>query len=96
MLKLKISKQSERFLRDIPLKHAQQLEKKLQSLVHHPFPNDSKKLKCSTPNLMRVDSGEYRIIYRIDKDGGIVIVLLIGKRNDDEVYKKLSRISHNY
>ena len=37
----------------------------------------------------RVDSGEYRIAYRFDAEN--IYVILIGKRNDDEVYRKLKR-----
>ena len=37
----------------------------------------------------RVDSGEYRIVYRFDAEN--IYVILIGKRNDDEVYRKLKR-----
>jgi len=38
-----------------------------------------------------VDCGEYRIIYYVD--GEVLRVPLIGKRNDDEVYKRLQRLS---
>jgi mRNA interferase RelE/StbE len=37
----------------------------------------------------RVDSGEYRIIYFVEKN--ILNIKIIGKRNDDEVYKRLQR-----
>jgi len=37
----------------------------------------------------RVKSGEYRIIYRID--GNDLHVDIIGKRNDDEVYRLIKR-----
>ena len=37
----------------------------------------------------RADIGEYRIIYRVA--GDTLEVLLIGKRNDDEVYHRFSR-----
>jgi len=35
-----------------------------------------------------VDAGEYRIVYRATET---VELLLVGKRNDDEVYKQLKR-----
>jgi mRNA interferase RelE/StbE len=35
--------------------------------------------------------GEYRVIYRIS--GDTVEVLLVGKRNDDEVYKDWKRLN---
>jgi len=39
----------------------------------------------------RVDSGEYRIVYRFDTD--TVYTVLIGKRKGDEVYDKLIELS---
>ena len=35
--------------------------------------------------------GEYRIIYYV-RESVVLIILLVGKRNDDEVYKQLKRI----
>jgi mRNA-degrading endonuclease RelE of RelBE toxin-antitoxin system len=40
----------------------------------------------------RVDSGEYRIVYCFDPNADLVEVILVGKRNDDEVYKQLKRL----
>jgi mRNA interferase RelE/StbE len=37
----------------------------------------------------RSDIGEFRIIYRIKED--TVIIALVGKRNDNEVYNQFSR-----
>ena len=37
----------------------------------------------------RADIGEYRIIYRLE--AGVVKVALVGKRNDDEVYRRFKR-----
>jgi mRNA interferase RelE/StbE len=33
-----------------------------------------------------VDDRDYRIVYRIDPDGSVVVVWVIGRRSDDEVY----------
>ncbi|MDO9509226.1 MAG: hypothetical protein Q7I97_07830 [Thermovirgaceae bacterium] len=38
----------------------------------------------------RVDSGEYRIVYRFDDE--VLYVSVIGKRNDGDVYKKAKRV----
>ena len=37
----------------------------------------------------RADVGEYRIVYRFDRD--FIYVALIGKRNDSDIYKRLKR-----
>lgn len=39
-----------------------------------------------------VDCGEYRIVYRFKPEEDLVEIILVGKRNDDEVYKQLARL----
>ena len=51
------------FLKGLSPKIAAQIAKKTLSLNVELFPHDSKQLKGYS-NLYRVDSGEYRIIYR--------------------------------
>ena len=51
-----------------------------------PAPPDSAKLK-GYDNLYRKDVGEFRIIYHFDNTH--LFVSLVGKRNDDDIYKKL-------
>jgi mRNA interferase RelE/StbE len=79
------------FLKGLQPKIAAQLAKKVLALNIDPLPSDSKELKGYS-NLFRVDSGEYRIIYRYSSQDDLVTVLLVGKRNDDEVYKRLKRL----
>jgi mRNA interferase RelE/StbE len=88
-LKIQITKQSYKFLKRLPPKQALQLKTKLQSLQVTPFPQDSKVL-AGYPNYHRVSVGEYRIVYRVEND--ILLISLIGKRNDGEVYKRLKQI----
>ena len=79
------------FLKGLQPKIAAQIAKKVLSLNINPLPNDSKQLK-GYANFYRVDSGEYRIVYRFKPKEDLVEIILVGKRNDDEVYKKLSRL----
>jgi mRNA interferase RelE/StbE len=90
MLKISLSKNALKFLKQVPTKHGRQLAMTLESLKENPLPQDAKKLK-GTSDYHRVDVGEYRVIYRIDSDKKIVIIAFIGKRNDNEVYKKFKR-----
>jgi mRNA interferase RelE/StbE len=41
------------------------------------------------PPFRRLKSGEYRIVFYIE--GEELHITLIGKRNDDDIYKKLKR-----
>ena len=79
------------FLNGLQPKIAAQIAKKVLSLNVAPLPADSKQL-TGYPGYYRVDSGEYRIVYRFNPDEDLVEVILVGKRNDDEVYKKLERL----
>jgi len=88
MLELEFSKRSRKFLLRIPAKHAGQITRKAQSLAENPFPPDSERLKGYALN--RADIGEYRIVYYVQ--GVLLHIYLIGKRNDDEVYKQLKRL----
>ncbi|MFW6283490.1 MAG: type II toxin-antitoxin system RelE family toxin [Minisyncoccales bacterium] len=89
MLKLIISKQSAKFLKKIHPKHSKQIAKKIMSLRLDPIASDSKILKDEFSDFRGADIGEFRIIYNFDKN--TLTIFLIGKRNDDEVYKILKR-----
>ena len=89
MLKIDLSKQAQKFLKTIPDKHAKQVARKLISMQVDPRPNDAKKLVGSS--FLRVDSGEYRIIYQVNTES-ILEIVVIGKRNDDEVYRQFKSI----
>ena len=39
-----------------------------------------------------MDCGEFRISYRYRKQEDVVEVILVAKRNDDEVYRRLRRL----
>ncbi len=84
----RLTNEALKFVKGLPGKHARQILLKIIELAGNPRPHDHRKLH-GTPDLLRVDAGEYRIIYRTD--GDTLDVQLIGKRNDDEVYRRISR-----
>jgi mRNA interferase RelE/StbE len=75
-------------LANLQPKHAGQIARKILTLGDNPSPSDSERLK-GYADFRRVDVGEYRIIYRHDEKNDIVEIILVGKRNDDDVYKRL-------
>ncbi|MGI4788030.1 MAG: type II toxin-antitoxin system RelE family toxin [Janthinobacterium lividum] len=89
MRKLDMTRDAAKFLQDLDAKQYKQVAAKMLSLMVEATPNDYSQL-MGYP-YYRVDSGEYRIIYRFDED--TVYITLIGKRNGDEVYNKLKRRS---
>ena len=84
-----LSRDARDFIEKLPHKHAKQVLLKVLDLCRNPEPPDSSLLKGSDERYRRADIGEYRIIYRVA--GDTLEVLLIGKRNDDEVYRRFSR-----
>lgn len=78
------------FLQGLQPKVAAQIAKKVFALAINPLPQDSATLK-GYEGLLRVDSGEFRIVYRFEEKADLVTIILVGKRNDDEVYRKLRR-----
>ena len=88
MRKLDLTLRSKKFLENLPAKPFRQIVSKVLALLVDPEPPDSKTL--SGFPYRRADIGEYRIIYRIEDD--VIRVALIGKRNDDEVYRDLQRL----
>ena len=91
MLKLQISKAAARVLKKLPLKHQKQIGLKIQEIRKLGTSHDSKALK-GTP-YKRADVGEYRMVYEVHNEV-LLLVILIGKRNDNEVYKKLKKVTH--
>ena len=58
------------------------------SLLGNPCPADSEKLAGF--DFRRKDVGEYRIVYRVE-ESQILKIAETGKRNDDDVYRRLKR-----
>ncbi|EIJ40935.1 cytotoxic translational repressor of toxin-antitoxin stability system [Beggiatoa alba B18LD] len=74
--------------RELPAKQYKQIVSAIFELALNPNQHDIKLLKgYEKYKLMRKDVGEYRIVFRHDESELMIVV--IGKRNDDEVYKKL-------
>ena len=87
MLKLDLTKRALSFLEQLPPKQFRQVANKVFGLMENPEPHDSKEL-IGYP-FRRAEIGEYRIVYRVEDD--ILKVALIGKRNDDNVYRQLKQ-----
>ena len=87
MLPIELQRSAHRFLETLPPKQFRQVVRKVFALADDPVPPDSQLLKGYP--FRRADVGEYRIIY--DLTGVGLRIVLIGKRKDDEVYRRLQR-----
>jgi mRNA interferase RelE/StbE len=85
--KLSFTGDADRFLERLDAKQYKQDVRRIFALAADVTPPDSAKLEGSS--FRRVDQGEYRIVYSFDTD--TVFIIIVGKRNDDEVYARLRR-----
>src|SRR3989338_4889916 len=90
MRKIDLTKRAAEFLKQLPPKQCKQNFTAILKLAVNPAPHDASQLR-GYDHLYRVDVGEYRIVYRFDRE--TVYVLLIGKRNENEIYRELKRAS---
>ena len=88
MRTIDFTKRAQKYIKTLVPKHQKQIIKNILALQENVQPQDSKKLHGY--DYHRIDSGEYRIIYWWNDT--TVFVLLVGKRNGAEVYKKLRRM----
>ena len=86
--KIDLTKVAGKFLQKLPAKQFRQIVTTIFRLREHPDPHDAKQL-VGFPEYLRVDIGEYRIVYRID--GDTIKICVIGKRNDGDVYRRFKR-----
>jgi len=91
MYEIILDKRVIKFIQAVPPKHQKQLKKCILSFQEEPRPHDSKTLKDYEP-YRRCDCGEYRIVYRLVESTKTVYVILVGKRNDGEVYQRLKKL----
>lgn len=80
-----------KFIRTLPPKHKKQVKDCILALGNDPLPHDARPLVGYYPYI-RVDVGEYRVIYRHDEAEDLLTIVIVGKRNGDEVYRVAKRI----
>ena len=97
MMKVNFTKRASDAARNLQPKPARQIAARIAQLRVNAYPQDCKKLRAS--DSLRVDPGEYRIVYWVSKepnpetgqDEAVLNIDAIGKRNDDEVYRRIER-----
>lgn len=88
MLKLDLSRAAGDFVTGLPGSQFKQVVSAMLTLLKDPRPHDGRPLS-GMDGYCRVDSGEYRIVFRVDDE--LLRVPLIVKRNDDEIHRCLGR-----
>ena len=81
-----IKPSAQKALAKIPQPHRKRIAKRIDRLADDPRPIDAKKLSAAAA-LYRVRVGDYRVIYQIEDDALLILVVRIGARGD--VYRHL-------
>jgi mRNA interferase RelE/StbE len=89
-MKLAMTKQALKACRSLDAKQYRQVVSAIFGLLNNPEPHDSQLLRGATHGERRLDAGEYRIVYSFDDE--TVEIIVVGKRNDDAVYKLWERM----
>jgi mRNA interferase RelE/StbE len=71
-------------LRGMPHTERGRVVAKIQGLVNNPYPVGAVKLRGAT-GLYRIRQGEYRVVYQVENQELIILVVKIGHRR--EVYR---------
>ena len=78
--KISILRRAQKQLAKIPASDYKKVKSAILDLAHNPRPSGSKKLK-GRPG-WRIRQGNYRVIYEIQDDKLIIIIVDIGNRKD--------------
>lgn len=70
----------------LPKKLQRQIAAKIDALAHNPRPTGCEQLK-GRADLLKIRSGDYRIVYKVEDDRVLVLVVRIRHRKD--VYRRL-------
>ena len=81
MYTIELKSQPEKFIRDLPKDLQRQVLNKIDTLKDNAAPANSEQLK-SNPELRRIRSGRYRIVYHIQFHLNHITITKIGDRKD--------------
>jgi mRNA interferase RelE/StbE len=84
LYKIEFSKRVRKDFKGLPRNDANRILRKIEALALNPRPPDSKKL--TNDEAYRIRIGNYRVLYDIQDDRLIVLVLKVGHRQS--VYKR--------
>jgi len=85
MYKVEVRRRAQRALDKLPKSDFQAVIEAIKDLAQAPRPRGIEKVK--TTGLWRIRQGDYRIIYAIDDNEQLVIVVRVGHRR--EIYRSL-------
>ena len=85
--RIEIKRSAAKALKKIPKANRKRIVDKIDSLAESPPNPDTTKMKGNNP-FHKVSVGDYRIVYEIQEDVLVILVVNIGHRKD--IYRNLS------
>ncbi|AFY60372.1 type II toxin-antitoxin system RelE/ParE family toxin [Synechococcus sp. PCC 6312] len=79
--RIEFLKTAKKELAKLPKEIQQRIANRIEALIVDPYPVHTKKLKNGN-GLLRIRVGDYRIIYRVEAEKLIILVIKIGHRRD--------------
>jgi mRNA interferase RelE/StbE len=89
-MNLTMTKQALKACQNLDAKQYRQVVSAILGLLTNPEPHDSQQMRGASRGERRLDVGEYRVVYAIA--GETIEILVVGKRNGDEVYRLWERM----
>ena len=88
MYSVELKPQAQKFIESQSVKIRIQLIRRLEALAENTYPSGYKLLH-SEKKLYRIRSGDYRIIYQVQHENLLILIVKVGHRKD--VYEHLSQ-----
>ena len=85
--KIEVKKSAAKALKKIPNADRKRIADRIDSLAENPTSQDTTKMKGNNP-FHKVRVGDYRIVYEIQDDVLLILIVKIGHRRD--IYRNLS------
>jgi len=84
---IEFTRAAEKAFSSLPSEIQGRIDRALDGLENDPWPTGHKKLKGSKEVVYRVRVGDYRVIYQVEEQRLVVVLIRIGHRK--EVYRNL-------
>ena len=84
---IEFTRAAEKVFSSLPAEVQDRIDAVLDGLEQNPWPKGHKKLKGAQKDIFRVRVGDYRIVYQVEEERLVVVLVRIGHRK--EIYRNL-------
>ena len=86
-MRIVYSKNAIKFLSKLDQKSVMRIREAIDGLTHNPPEGDIKSMQGYSDGRKRLRVGAWRVIYRVDRDGMVEVLLIIDIGNRGDIYK---------